>query len=72
MTSDSSDPRGGFDWQRHEHELIEPSPVDSPAAQRPPRFTMVAHAEEFPAGTVPATLPAGEYILTDDGTGIRP
>jgi acyl transferase domain-containing protein/NAD(P)-dependent dehydrogenase (short-subunit alcohol dehydrogenase family) len=42
------------------------------ACARPPRFTMVAHAEEFPAGTVPATLPAGLYIVTADSAGLAP
>ncbi len=37
---------------------------------RPPRFVMVAHVEEFPAATVPESLPAGLYLLTDDGAGL--
>ncbi len=46
--------------------------LDEAVSARPPRFVMAAHAEAFPDRVVPTTLPAGLFILTDDGTGIAP
>ena len=46
--------------------------ADAPAARacaRPPRFLLVAHAEEL-SQPVPTTLPAGVYVITDDGAGV--
>jgi len=46
--------------------------ADAPAASacaRPPRFRMVAHAEELQQ-PVPTALPAGTYVITDDGSGL--
>jgi NAD(P)-dependent dehydrogenase (short-subunit alcohol dehydrogenase family)/acyl carrier protein len=40
------------------------------ACARPPRFVMVAHAEDFPAGAVTTRLPAGPYIVVDDRAGL--
>ena len=48
--------------------------ADAPAARacaRPPRFLLVAHAEELPQ-PVPTALPAGTYVITDDGAGVAP
>ena len=48
--------------------------ADAPAARacaRPPRFLLVAHAEELPQ-PVPMALPAGTYMITDDGAGLAP
>jgi len=48
--------------------------ADAPAARacaRPPRFRLVAHAEDLPR-PVPTTLPAGTYVITDDGVGLAP
>ena len=49
MTSNPSDPHGGFDWRRHERELnaseladVGASLVDGPEAQRPLRLTVAA------------------------------
>jgi acyl transferase domain-containing protein/NAD(P)H-dependent flavin oxidoreductase YrpB (nitropropane dioxygenase family)/NAD(P)-dependent dehydrogenase (short-subunit alcohol dehydrogenase family) len=39
------------------------------ACARPPRFLMVAHAENLPP-QAPTTLPAGVYVITDDGAGL--
>jgi acyl transferase domain-containing protein/NADP-dependent 3-hydroxy acid dehydrogenase YdfG len=39
------------------------------ACARPLRFRMVAHAEDLPP-QVPTTLPAGVYVITDDGAGL--
>jgi NAD(P)-dependent dehydrogenase (short-subunit alcohol dehydrogenase family)/acyl carrier protein len=39
------------------------------ACARPPRFLMVAHAQELPQ-PVPTALPAGIYVITDDGAGL--
>ena len=41
----------------------------STACARPPRFLMVAHAEELPQ-PVTAALPAGTYVITEDGAGM--
>jgi acyl transferase domain-containing protein/NAD(P)H-dependent flavin oxidoreductase YrpB (nitropropane dioxygenase family)/NAD(P)-dependent dehydrogenase (short-subunit alcohol dehydrogenase family) len=46
--------------------------AEAPAARagaRPPRFRMVAHAEELPQ-PVPTVLPAGTYVISDDGAGL--
>ncbi len=48
--------------------------ADAPAERacaRPPRFRLVAHAEELPQ-PVPTALPAGTYVITDDGAGVAP
>ena len=39
------------------------------ACARPPRFRMVAHAEDLPR-PMPAALPLGTYVITDDGMGV--
>ncbi len=46
--------------------------ADAPAARacaRPPRFRLVAHAQELPK-PAPAALSSGTYVITDDGTGL--
>ncbi len=48
--------------------------ADAPAARacaRPPRFVLVARTEELPQ-PVPTALPAGTYVITDDGAGLAP
>jgi acyl transferase domain-containing protein len=46
--------------------------ADLPAARacaRPPRFHLVAHAEDLPQQP-PTALPPGMYVITDDGAGL--
>lgn len=48
--------------------------ADAPAVRacaRPPRFLLVAHAEELPQ-PAPTVLPAGTYVITQDGAGVAP
>jgi S-DNA-T family DNA segregation ATPase FtsK/SpoIIIE len=63
MTSDPSDPPGGFDWQHYERELTEPAPVDSPEAQRPARFTLAALRTGQRRPIVPGWLKSKSELL---------
>ena len=46
--------------------------ADAPAERacaRPPRFRLVAHAQDLPQ-PAPDSLPPGTYVITDDGAGL--